>query len=171
MKRFMNKKVAAIGLAAGLALGAAGVATAYWTSSGSGTGTSSTTAGSSDLTYATTTINPMYPGDSAQNFTVTVTNNSATQKEYVNGVSAYITTNKSGCDGSDFLLDGVATAVSSATAVPLAWTAQELTATTGAPANAATTAAATDTIQFNDKLTNQDACKSAVVTLNYTSSL
>ena len=32
MKRFMNKKVAAIGLAAGLALGAAGAAFAYFTS-------------------------------------------------------------------------------------------------------------------------------------------
>ena len=31
MKRFMNKKVAAIGLAAGLALGAAGAAFAYFT--------------------------------------------------------------------------------------------------------------------------------------------
>ena len=30
MKRFMNKKVAAIGLAAGLALGAAGAAFAYF---------------------------------------------------------------------------------------------------------------------------------------------
>ena len=32
MKRFMNKKVAAIGLATGLALGAAGAAFAYFTS-------------------------------------------------------------------------------------------------------------------------------------------
>ena len=36
MKRFMNKKVAAIGLAAGLALGAAGAAFAYFSSTGSG---------------------------------------------------------------------------------------------------------------------------------------
>ena len=36
MKRFMNKKVVAIGLAAGLTLGAAGAAFAYFTSTGSG---------------------------------------------------------------------------------------------------------------------------------------
>ena len=34
MKRFMNKKVMAIGLAAGLTLGAAGAAFAYFTTSG-----------------------------------------------------------------------------------------------------------------------------------------
>ena len=40
MKRFMNKKVVAIGLAAGLTLGAAGAAFAYFTAlDGSGTGT------------------------------------------------------------------------------------------------------------------------------------
>jgi len=42
MKRFMNKKVATIGLAAGLALGAAGAAFAYYVSTGSGTGQAST---------------------------------------------------------------------------------------------------------------------------------
>lgn len=42
MNRFMNKKVAAIGLATGLALGAAGAAFAYFTSTGSGSGTGST---------------------------------------------------------------------------------------------------------------------------------
>ncbi len=39
MKRFMNKKVVAVGLAAGIALGGAGAAFAYFTSTGSGTGT------------------------------------------------------------------------------------------------------------------------------------
>ena len=44
MKRFMNKKVVAIGLAAGMTLGAAGAAFAYFTSTGTGNGTA--TAGS-----------------------------------------------------------------------------------------------------------------------------
>ena len=39
MRRFMTKKVVAIGLATGLILGAAGVAVAYFTSTGTGTGT------------------------------------------------------------------------------------------------------------------------------------
>ena len=38
MKRFMNKKVVAIGLAAGITLGGAGAAFAYFTSTGNGTG-------------------------------------------------------------------------------------------------------------------------------------
>ncbi len=42
MKRFMNKKVVAIGLAAGMTLGAAGAAFAYFTTTGSGTGSATT---------------------------------------------------------------------------------------------------------------------------------
>ncbi len=63
MKRFMNKKMAAIGLAAGLALGAAGAAFAFYTTTGSGTGTG--TAGNAGswtvgpVVLAGTTI---YPG-------------------------------------------------------------------------------------------------------------
>ena len=42
MKRFMNKKVVAIGLAAGITLGGAGAAFAYFTAHGNGTGSAST---------------------------------------------------------------------------------------------------------------------------------
>lgn len=167
MKRFINKKVAAIAAAVGLTLGIGGAAFAYWTSSGSGTGTSSTTTGSSDLTYSTTTINAMYPGDSPQDFTVTVTNNSTTQAEYVNDVHAWVTTSAgSSCDGSNFLLDGNPAPSTSAGAVALDWTGTELAANGG---NAPT--AGDDTIQFNDELTNQNDCKNVTVTLHYSSSL
>ena len=46
MKRFMNKKVAAIGLASGLALGAAGAAFAYFTDTDNGTGSARRASGS-----------------------------------------------------------------------------------------------------------------------------
>src|SRR5437879_1788014 len=99
MKLFGSKKRKLI--AGGVALVAiAGLATgafAYWTSTGTGTGSGSTTAGTSDLTYSQAALSAMYPGDSAQPLTVTVTNNSTTQSEYVGGVSAYITTDKVGC--------------------------------------------------------------------------
>ena len=42
MKRFMNKKVAAIGLAAGLALGVGGAAFAYFNTTGAGDGSATT---------------------------------------------------------------------------------------------------------------------------------
>jgi hypothetical protein len=80
MKRFMNKKVAAIGLAAGLLLGGAGIAYAVWLSpNGTGNGhaigyqsvaanisTQSTNPNNSDGT-------DLYPGSSVTN-TVTITN-------------------------------------------------------------------------------------------------
>ena len=165
MLRKFNKKRLLVALTAIAVVAVAATAFAYFTSSGSGTGTASVTAGSSDLTYSTGTLTAMYPGDSSQSLVVTVKNNSTTQKEYVNGVSAYITTNQAGCDGSDFLLNGNPAPSTSGTAVPLHWTATELTAGGSASTSG-------DTIQFNDKTgTNQNACKGATVTLNYTSAL
>ena len=66
MKRFMNKKVAAIGLAAGLALGAAGAAFAYWTTSGSGSGQATTQSSNGTLTLNVSADSTnLYPGGSA----------------------------------------------------------------------------------------------------------
>lgn len=158
----INKKAAAVAVAA-VALTGTGVAYAYWTTSGSGSGTGSTTAGTvNQLTFSQNTLNAMYPGDSSQTLTVTVTNPSG-ENAYVTGVAAYITTNKPGCDGSNFLLGGAAAPSTKLTAAPLTWTAQDLAKTTGH-------ADATSTIQFNNKTgstDNQDACKGATVTLNY----
>jgi hypothetical protein len=164
MRKFITKRrAAALSFVAVLAI--TGAAVAYFTSSGTGTGTASVTAGSSNLTYVTTSITAMYPGDSSQPFTVTVSNNSTTQKEYVNGVSAYITTDQAGCTGSDFLLNGSAAPSDLAHAVALGWTGKDLAANGGSAVTAG------DTIQFNDTSSNQDVCKGASVTLNYTSVL
>ena len=65
MKRFMNKKVAAIGLAAGLALGAAGAAFAYFTSTGAGNGTASVGTTASDIAVEGTSTPALTPGNSA----------------------------------------------------------------------------------------------------------
>jgi hypothetical protein len=147
-----------------IVLGGGGVALAYWTSSGTGTGTASTSAGSSNLTYATSAINAMYPGDSSQPFTVTVTNNSTTQKEHVSGVSAYITTSNPSCTGANFLLDGSPAPSTAGTAVALHWANTELAANGGSGSTSGA-----DTIQFNDTNGNQDDCESVTVTLNYVS--
>ena len=176
MKRFMNKKVAAIGLAAGLALGARRCRLAYWTSTGSGSGQAATGTASSDLAFSDTlgSLNALAPGTGAQDFTTTVTNNSTTQNAYVAGVTAYVTVAEglpgSGvtgytCSSADYKLDGVA-GTSPTNQVTLAWTATDLAASGG---NAST--AGTDTIQFNDlTTTDQDACQGATVTVHYTSS-
>jgi hypothetical protein len=103
----------------------------------------------------------MYPGDASQDLTVTVTNTSG-ESAYVAGVKAYVTTNKSGCTGADFLLNGAAAPSTALDAVALTWSAQDLVATGHDDA--------TGTIQFNNTGDNQDACKSAAVTIHYLAS-
>jgi hypothetical protein len=162
LMRNSTKITAALGGVA-LSVATAGAAYAYWTTTGSGSGTGATTAGVTDtLSFTQTALNAMYPGDSSQTLTVAVKNTDANQKVYVSGVKAYITTDKEGCTGADFLLGGAATAVDATNAKALAWTAQELAPTVSANA--------TSTIQFNNTGSPQDACKSAIVTVHYLAS-
>jgi hypothetical protein len=140
-------------------LAAAGAAYAYWSGSGSGSGSGSTATGTSALTaIQTTTLNPMYPGDSAQTISGNF-NNSNDGPVYVSTVTASIAsvTKAAGapagtCDASDYTLANPTMTVNAQ--VP-AGTGQG--AWTGA------------TIKFNNKTgTNQDACKGATVALSYT---
>ena len=158
MRKTQKIAIVAGSTAGALALG--GVAFAYWSSTGTATGSGSTSSGAADLTISQTTVlNAMYPGDTAQNLVVNVKNN-ATNKARVVGVTGYVTTDKTGCDGTDFLLGGLIS--SEITPVALAWTTQELAH------NASDNA--TSTIQFNNKGdANQDACKGATVTIHYAS--
>ena len=167
-----KKKIAALATGA-LVLGSAGVAYSYWTTTGSGSDTGTTTAGASDtLNFDHDALTPMYPGDAPQPLTVAVSNDKSapTQSVYVTTVEAYVTTDKDGCDGTDFFLtDGSAGAVGSTSSetspVTLTWEAQDLAVDE--------TRDATGTIQFNNKSgenANQDACKGATVTIHYLAS-
>jgi hypothetical protein len=90
MKRFMNKKVAAIGLAAGLALGAAGAAFAYWTANGQGSGTASTGTTTPWAVVVTSDVsNSLTPGGPTETIAYTVTNNS-TGKQELNQVAIQV---------------------------------------------------------------------------------
>lgn len=160
--RKITKRTAAVVAGGALAVATAGTAFAYWTTTGSGSGSGATQSQSVSLTFSTAQLTDMFPGDSSQPLTVTVQNGS-TQKAYVAGVKAYVTTNKPGCTGADYLLGGAAAPVDAAHAVPLAWTATDL------PANGGS-ATATSTIQFNDNPNaSQNACQGATVTVNYLS--
>lgn len=157
--RKINKTAAAVAVAA-VAVTGTGVAYAYWTTSGSGTGTGSTAPGNaSALTVAGNVANAVFPGDSAQTVTATVTN-SGSENYKVQTLSAWVDTNKgSDCDGSNYTINGVNTAVSAATAVPITITAADL-----APNGTQT---ATFPFKFNNKGTVQDLCKGAAVTIHY----
>jgi hypothetical protein len=116
MKRFMSKKVAAIGLAAGIALGAGGAAFAYFTTNGSGTGSASvgsTPTGVNNLAVtvaAPTGAAKLFPtvlGDSnatVQTFAYAVKN---TTEADINLSTEKITVSDTGgCLGSWFSVDG-----------------------------------------------------------------
>jgi len=159
MRKLSTKqKIAATGTAAVVAVAGAGTAYAYWTSTGSGTGSATTSAGASNLTLAqTSNISNMYPGDSAQAITGTVTNN-AGNSAYVTAVTASISgvtlaTGAVGvCDASDYTL-----------ATPTMTVGRDVVAGGSATFTGAT-------IKFNNKTTNQDGCKGATVALAYAAS-
>lgn len=159
-----KKKRSAALLAAGvIGLATAGGAYAYWTSLGGGTGTATTKAGSTSALVVTGNVtNAMFPGDSPQTVNVTVMNN-GTENYRPQAVKAYVTTNKTGCDGSDYLLNGVPAPLTADTAATIAVTSVDL-------APAATTTGSF-TMQFNNKATtDQQACKGAAVTITYVAS-
>jgi hypothetical protein len=135
----------------------AGVAIAYWTAGGSGSGTASVAGAQTALTAnQTSTLTAMYPGDSAQTISGNFDNPNP-GPIFVATVTASISSvTKAGgapagtCDATDFTL---ANAVMTVNAQVAAGTAKG--SWTGA------------TIQFNNKATNQDACKGATVNLSY----
>ncbi|MCU1623573.1 MAG: hypothetical protein JWL79_2418 [Frankiales bacterium] len=173
--RKTTKLVAAVGASA-LVVGSAGIAYAYWTSTGTGAGTASTSAGDAGTAefikiVQNTTLADMYPGDSAQSFTAKVSNISTDgSKVYVSSVKAYLTVVPivaGTCDATDYLLNGQST-YTAALPATLHWTAVELSAT-GVGSSQDT--ASGDTIQFNNKpSTPQNGCKSAAVTIHYVAS-
>lgn len=172
MKRFMNKKVAAIGAAVGLTLGLGGAAFAYFSSTGTGTGSATTGSGSTVKITDNGPYTGLLPQGPAQDITVTVTNPSNAQSQYVSGITAYLTVNGATavddytCSSADYLLNGVAGTSSGSPVAIAGWTAQDL-----APSAAAsTTPASANTIQFNDLTNqNQDSCQGLSVTIHYNS--
>ena len=153
MSRIINKKRALLGLVASLAIAA--VAIAYWTTTGGGTGTGGTQdeADLVDLTVAQDTVlDEMYPGDSSQPITVTVTNpNDASIRVASVTVSKDSVSNAAGvCSVDDYTLTG-----------NVMTPAQEIA---GNDSEQFTGAA----VQFNNRAQNQDGCKGATLNLTYT---
>ena len=155
MPKMKNKKRAALVVVTVLA-GAAG-AFAYWSAGGSGTGSGSTASGTSALTAnQTTVLTAMYPGDGAQTLSGNF-DNANPGPIYVSTVTASIAsvTKAAGapagtCDATDYTLSGAT-----------------MTVNASVPAGSGQGAWTGATIKFNNKATNQDACKGATVNLSY----
>ena len=155
MSRLIGRRGIVLGVVASLVV--AGAAFAYWTAGGSGTGTGSTAGAQSALTAnQTTSLTAMYPGDTAQTISGNFDNPNS-GPIYVNTVTvsiASVTKAASApagtCDATDYTLASAAMTVNNEVAV-------------GTGKGAFTGA----TVKFNDKATNQDACKGATVNLAY----
>ena len=154
--QFKKRRLIPVALAILVLVVGSGVAYAFWTSGGSGTGGANAAAGVSSLTVAqaaTPTLAPMYPGDSAQTTSVTITNPSTTQTVHVTTVSISGLTTSAGADcTSDNFSIGAPVTVAAAK--------QDIAASGSVTVPG-------PTIQFKNLLTNQDACKSVTVTLSY----
>lgn len=151
-----SKRIAVI--TAVLMLVGGGIAFAYWTQGGGGTGTAATGTTTDDLVVnQTSVVTDLRPGATAQTLSGDF-DNSNNEPVYVYSVTAAIdsVTKAVGapagtCDATDYTLADTVMVVDAQ--IP-SGTAQG--AWTGA------------TIAFNNKATNQDACKGATVNLAYT---
>lgn len=149
----MNGKTRRRGVVAGmlLALVVAAGAYAYWTNSGGGTGSATTANPAGGLLSATnSSVSGLAPGAGAQTFDVTISNSGSSDIQ-ASSLSAVVTTDKAGCDNTDYSV-----------------TLPDISAGVNVPASGSTAAIAGGSIDFVNKATNQDACKGATVTLTYT---
>lgn len=156
MNKLPRKRLVLI-VTAALLLTGGGIAFAYWTAGGSGTGSATTGSGTVPITAnQTSTITNMRPGDSAQTLSGTFTNTNSGPVYVTNVVASIASVFQGGvvavgCDATDYTLANTTMTVG-----------HEVAAGTGVDAWTGAT------IQFNDKAgSNQDACKGATVNLAY----
>ena len=157
-KRINKRARRVVALTAGLVL-AGGAAFAWWTAGGSGTGSASTGSVSALTVVQTSTITGLAPGLPAQTLSGNF-NNPNGGPVYVASVTASIDSVTdangdpiTGCNSSDYTLANA-------------------TMTVGAevPSGNAKGSWTGATLAFNNKASNQDACKGAVVHLAYSAS-
>jgi len=145
MRKLMRKRIL-VPVAAIAALAVAGIAVAYFTASGTGSGTA-TVGTVSDVTITGVSFdNTLYPGGStAVRFTVNNTSTDTAVKvdkviadtsRGTNGISGLPV----GCDAADFTFDAVSV---------------------GASIDASDSTSASGTLHFADSGRNQDACQNA----------
>lgn len=145
--RSFNKKIAATVAGTALALVASGVAFAYWTTTGSGSGTGATAAANGTVVLHAAFADGLAPGLSTP---VTFTADNAGKTDLRVGTITSVVSASGACDPSWF---SITPTVSNTTVAGLA---------TGV-------AVGSGTLTFNNAAADQDACKSATVTLTVSS--
>jgi hypothetical protein len=146
-----KKRTLIVAVVAVLALIAAIAGYAYWSSTGSGTG-SSTAGTTSAITLHASFPTGIYPGGTEPvSFTADNPNPGKVQVGTIHLASVTFDAGHAGCSAADFTMADVAENVEIANGTGLA-----------VPNNG--------TLSFADTASNQDACKGATITLNLTSS-
>jgi hypothetical protein len=179
MRKFSNKKIAAVALTA-MALTGTGVAYAYWTTTGSGSGTATTNAGSAAqlkvnqlAAPANALLAPGQPGGTlsgnVQNLGATTAPNYAVEAVKITlSVTPAASPPAGTCDATDYLIKG-ATGFERSAYVPATGVIVINLLPDGDDVDLAggATTPWTSTLSFVNKDSNQDACKGATVNLAY----
>jgi hypothetical protein len=156
MRRFTKKQYLVAGDAAAIIAGTAGSAIAYWTNSGSGTGSATTGTNAGITVNQTSPITGLYPGGTAQtpsgNFDNTNAGAVHVASVTTTGVTVDTASAGAGCLAADYVLGGTA---------PV---------NANVPSGVAQGSWSGLTVRLNDSGANQDACKGATITIAYASS-
>ena len=152
MRKYSKRTIAAV---AAVTVAGSGLAYAYWTAGGSGTGSATTAADAAALVIKqTSTVTAMAPGVAAQPLSGVI-DNPNNEAVFVGGVTATVTVATAPaavgtCDATDYTL------------------VQPTRLDRQIPAGNAAATWSGGSIAFNNKLgTNQNGCKGATVTLTY----
>ncbi|MDQ0731159.1 hypothetical protein [Arthrobacter sp. B1I2] len=144
-----KNKIAAVAMSAALVAVGGGTAYAYWSTTGAGNGSAVASSGNNTVVLHSTFADGIAPGEiRAVTYTA---DNSNTSSTVVGSLAASVaTSDPTNCLASWFTVD----ASNTPTTV--------LAKTTG-------TTVGTGTLTFTDTAANQDACKTATITVNVTS--
>ncbi len=156
MRRFGLRKGVLIPTGVAVALAMAGIAVAYFTTVGSGTGTA-TVGSSSNVTLHGTVASALYPGTSS-NVTFTVDNPSLGSVS-VNTIHLESITPDAGHSGCSTVITGGNPD----------FTMPDVTASQSFPHGNGQAVTATGTLTMHETGVNQNACQGATLTLNLTS--
>ncbi|WP_346386393.1 hypothetical protein [Nocardioides sp.] len=146
------KKRSTIGLAVVSMLALSIGAYAYWTNSGTGTGSAATGTTAGITVNQTSVVSGLYPGSPAQALSGNFDNGNAGPIHVASVTGTVTSTGAVGCSPADFVVSGSPAA-----------NVQEVPSGTGVGSWSGLSVAMTNTAA------NQDACKNATLTISYTS--
>ncbi|HVC67269.1 MAG TPA: hypothetical protein VND44_06710 [Acidimicrobiales bacterium] len=166
MQRHIDRKVMMLALAAGLTFGAGGIAAAYFTSSGTGSGRADvgTTTGAFDVTTGGPAT-PLLPGDGPRAFDVAITNTSGADAHIG---TVYEAVARYGDSGDAATQDGadIPGCLAGWFSVTPSLAVDELVAP-GATVHASDGGHPLPTVTLSESATNQDACQGRSVGITF----